>query len=149
MLSDEEAMKHISTEKEFVDISTIVLDSKNRKQERRLKSTCDEYLFNISSGRIELSKMTYMTRHAKSNTILVRIDTSSGARHINPDGEFIPCPHIHIYKDGSTKWAYPLDHKMFNGIFTKTDDVAILLKDLFKYINIKKNPRIFYVPELV
>jgi hypothetical protein len=37
----------------------------------------------------------------------MRLDLN-GPPHRNPDGEEIPCPHLHTYREGfSDKWAVP------------------------------------------
>jgi hypothetical protein len=38
----------------------------------------------------------------------MRLDLD-GPPHTNPDGQEIPCPHLHVYREGfGTKWALPL-----------------------------------------
>lgn len=88
-------------------------------------------------GIINLKKITFQTRHQRT-TILLRLDIE-GPPHQNPDGEIVPCPHIHIYREGySDKWAYPLnDH-----IITTTSDIAQVLNDYLEYNNVKDIPPI-------
>lgn len=51
----------------------------------------------------------------------------------------VPCPHIHIYKEGyNDKWAYYLDANKFKDI----DDLAQVLKDFLNLLNIKHIPPI-------
>ena len=39
--------------------------------------------------------------------VLLRLDID-GPPHRNPDGEEIPCPHLHTYREGfGVKWAIP------------------------------------------
>lgn len=131
----------IDCEKYFMDTSIIQLDRNNRTINRVIKSVDnkDDFILDISKGRINLSKVKYQSRHKQSNSILLRIDTSSGSRHLNPDGQFIDCPHIHIYKEGyGDKWAYPLDPK----IFTNPNDTILLLKEFLAYFNVSEIPQI-------
>lgn len=141
MLSQIEADLLINEAKYFEDMSNIILMADKTKIEKILKSTNsnEEFLLNIERGRIDLKKVKYQTRYKRTNSILLRIDTS-GTRHFNPDGEFVPCPHIHIYKEGAgplgDKWAYPLDPKYFSDI----DNLPQLLKDFLLYFNVKEIP---------
>jgi len=89
-------------------------------------------------GTIEI-RCTYQTRYNKKIP-LIRIDLV-GREHENPDGEKIPCPHIHIYREGfGTRWAYPLSSK----IITDTTDLVAVLSDFLEYNNIEERPPIVY-----
>jgi hypothetical protein len=84
----------------------------------------EEFLIDIGRSRIVLAKVTYQTRW-QSVVILVRLDLN-GPAHRNPDGTDVPCPHLHIYRQGfGDKWARPLDVGEFPGIgdlLTACDD---------------------------
>jgi MoaA/NifB/PqqE/SkfB family radical SAM enzyme len=96
----------------------------------------DEFLLDVRSGRIELKKGTCQIRVATVH-ILARIDLAGGL-HRNPDGKEIPCPHIHLYREGyNDQWAYPLPKE-----FTKPDDLWQTLNDFFGYCNIVDRPYI-------
>lgn len=80
-----------------------------------LKSPDDreEFFLNITPGKLDFQKITYQTR-ARKSIILVRLDIG-GPPHRNPDDEEIPCPHIHIYREGyADKWAYSLPKEFDN-----------------------------------
>src|SRR4029077_1680202 len=67
----------------------------------------EEFLLDISRGRINLLKGKYQNR-ARQVVILRRLDFG-GAPHRNPDDKEISCPHLHIYREGwGDKWAIPL-----------------------------------------
>jgi len=67
----------------------------------------EEFLLDISRGRIAISKSTYQNR-ARTSVVLARIDVG-GPVHRNPDDEEIPCPHLHLYREGfGDKWAMAL-----------------------------------------
>lgn len=141
VLDQIEADLLLEHKKYFVDNSIIKLEKNNKNITRIIKSidNKEDFILDISKGRINLSRVKYQSRHKLSNTILLRIDTSSGARHINPDGQFIECPHIHIYKEGyGSKWAYPLDPN----IFTNPNDTILLLKEFLMYFNVLETPQI-------
>jgi len=88
-------------------------------------------------GRIKLTKCTYQERY-HSTEILLRLDID-GPIHDNPDGESIPCPHLHIYKEGfAAKWAYPLPV----GKFGDTTDLVRTLIDFLKYCGVEQVPDI-------
>lgn len=91
----------------------------------------NKYAIDIVRGRQKPSKATYQTRYNKA-TVLIRVDID-GPPHDNPDGEEIPCPHIHIYREGfEDKWAYPLGKEMA----TNPEDLIQVLIDFLAYTNI-------------
>ncbi len=60
----------------------------------------------MTRAQIKLTKATYQNR-ARSAIILMRLDLD-GPPHRNPDGQEVPCPHLHIYREGyGDKWAIP------------------------------------------
>lgn len=94
----------------------------------------ENFSLDISRGRIDLLRYKYQNR-ARSVVVLVRLDL--GAPHRNPDGEEIPSPHLHIYREGfGDKWAVliPKDR------FSNTADSDQTLYDFIRYCNISKPP---------
>ena len=139
MLSQIEADLLISENKLFEDNSNIVITGSKPKIQKtiRSKNSNEEFILNIERG-----------RHKRTNSILLRIDTS-GPRHQNPDGTFVSCPHIHIYKEGAgflgDKWAYPLDQKIFSDVH----NYCQLLKDFLIYFNVEEIPVIISEERLI
>ncbi len=124
--------------KEFSDGRKLCISSEHCKVQRELKSvfTDNKFILTIERGRIDFLKIKYQTRRSQTNEVLLRIDTK-GPRHINPDGEIIECPHIHIYREGwGDKWAQPLNPE----IFKDTSDLVILLKDFLNYFGVINIP---------
>jgi hypothetical protein len=97
----------------------------------------EHFLLDILQGRIKLSKATYQNR-GRSVVVLLRLDID-GPPHRNPEGEEVPCPHIHIYKQGyGDKWAYPLPA----GKFSDLNDLFVVLQDFMAYCNVTDPPLI-------
>jgi hypothetical protein len=108
----------------------------------------EQFLIDISRGRIRLTKCTYQKRYARI-FILVRLDVD-GPPHSNPDiplvplpylqpynGQTIQCPHLHLYVEGfMDKWAIPAPPDKFQ----QTNDLLVVLTDFFRYCNIVKQP---------
>jgi hypothetical protein len=89
----------------------------------------------ISRGRIDLAKGKYQTR-ARQVVVLARID-SAGPPHRNPDDVEVPCPHLHIYREGhGDKWAVPLPSEHFS----QHEDRRILLDEFFRYCVVTRPP---------
>lgn len=106
---------------------TVPLVSENKRE---------HFLLDVSRGRIELKKGTYQNR-ARQVIILVRLDFG-GSTHRNPDDEEIPCPHLHVYREGfGDKWAVPVPVAIFPNI----TDAWETLTDFFRYCNITEPPR--------
>lgn len=96
----------------------------------------ENFLLDVSRGRIELRKGTYQTR-ARQIIILVRLDFG-GPTHRNPDDEEIPCPHLHIYREGyGDKWAVAVPADGFPNVA----DAWETLSDFLRYCNVTEPPR--------
>jgi len=95
----------------------------------------ENFLLDISRGKIDLLKGTYQNR-SRQVVVLVRLDFG-GQPHRNPDGEEIPSPHLHIYREGyGDKWAMPIPIERFPNI----DDLWQTLQDFINYCNIIQPP---------
>ena len=95
------------------------------------------FLLDLRRGRVELRKVTMQNR-ARQVVILARLDLH-GPPHRNPDGEEIPTPHLHVYReDYADKWAIPVpaDH------FLSINDEWTTLNDFMRYCNITEAPNI-------
>lgn len=69
----------------------------------------------------------------------MRVDID-GPDHTNPDGEIVPCPHIHIYREGyEDRWAYALDKH----IKTSSLDLIEVLQGFLRYNNVINVPDIY------
>lgn len=66
----------------------------------------ENFILDMTRYQIKITKATYQSR-ARQAVILMRLDID-GPPHRNPDGEELPCPHPHIYREGyGDKWAIP------------------------------------------
>ncbi|WP_420239138.1 DUF6978 family protein [Telmatobacter bradus] len=102
-----------------------------------LKSTDqrERFLLDIGRGRIDLVKVKYQMR-AREVVTLARLDFG-GAPHRNPDGQEIPSPHIHEYREGyGTKWAKPLPAHLF----PNQNDPQELFEDFLRYCHVVLPP---------
>ena len=97
----------------------------------------EQFLLDLSRGRIDLRKVKMQTR-GRQVVVLLRLDLG-GAPHRNPDGEEIPVPHLHIYREGyGDKWAEPVPADRFDNLA----DIWQTLSDFMGYCNITQPPRI-------
>lgn len=97
----------------------------------------EDFLLDISRGRIDLMKGTYQNR-ARHIVVLVRLDFG-GQPHRNPDDVEVPSPHLHIYREGyGDKWAIPVPIKEFSDI----GDLWQTLSDFMRYCNVTQEPYI-------
>jgi hypothetical protein len=66
----------------------------------------ETFALDITRSRIKLTKSTHQNR-ARHAIVLLRLDLD-GPPHRNPDGTEIPCPHLHVYREGyGDKWVAP------------------------------------------
>ena len=97
----------------------------------------EQFLLDLSRGRIDLRKVKMQNR-GRQVVVLLRLDLG-GAPHRNPDGEEIPAPHLHIYREGyGDKWAVPVPTDRFGNLA----DIWQTLWDFMGYCNITQPPRI-------
>ncbi|WNY24835.1 DUF6978 family protein [Methanolapillus millepedarum] len=132
-LTDEEANHLIKMDKMYVgnkvypfpERLSIPLCSTDRKV---------EFILDIAAGNVKLSKSKFQNRVYK-NIVLMRIDLD-GNPHRNPNGEIIPCPHLHCYKEGCVdRWATPLPK-----IFTGPSDPFKTLQEFMNHCHIILKP---------
>lgn len=105
----------------------------------------EEFLLDIRKTNIAL-KITLQKRCRKVIG-LIRLDCG-GRPHRNPhpDCREIPCPHIHIYKEGfGLTNAEPLPPEFFNNI----NDPWITLQDFMKYCNVIQPPNIQFQRDIL
>ena len=97
----------------------------------------EQFLLDLSRGRIDLAKVKMQNR-ARLVVVLVRLDLG-GAPHRNPDGQEVPCPHLHLYREGyGDKWAVPVPPDRF----PDPSDLWATLANFMAYCNISQPPHI-------
>ena len=105
---------------------SIPLVSEDRREEFRL---------DLWRSRVNLAKSSHQNR-ARQIVPLIRL-CIGGAPHRNPDGEEVPCPHVHRYREGyADKWAAPVAP----GAFQDLDEHMQALHDFMRYCNIVEQP---------
>lgn len=97
----------------------------------------ESFMLDVTRSQIKLSKSTYQNR-ARAAIILLRLDVD-GPPHRNPDGEEIPCPHLHAYREGfGDKWAIPAPV----AAYPNTADLFSTFEAFMQQCNITRLPRI-------
>lgn len=105
-ITQSEADALIQMEKRFVDDKDWIFPAAGQRIALELTSVDrrENFMLDVTRAQIKLTKATYQNR-ARQAIILLRLDLD-GAPHRNPDGEEIPCPHLHVYREGfGDKWA--------------------------------------------
>lgn len=96
----------------------------------------EAFLLDVNRSAVSLSKITYQNR-ARKIVILARLDVD-GAPHRNPDDSEIPCPHLHLYREGyGDKWAFVVPPQ-----FRDLTNRIVTLDDFMSYCNIIEPPHI-------
>ena len=97
----------------------------------------EQFLLDIRRARIDLQKGTYQNR-GRQIVVLVRLDFG-GSPHRNPDHQEIPCPHLHLYREGyGAKWAMPVPADKFPNL----DNLWQTFGDFLKFCNVVDPPTI-------
>ena len=97
----------------------------------------ESFMIDATRAQIKLTKATYQNR-ARAVIILMRLDLE-GPPHRNPDGTEIPCPHLHVYREGyGDKWAIqaPL------AIYTDTLDLFATFEAFMQQCNVTERPNV-------
>ena len=95
----------------------------------------EKFILDVYFGRIKLSKLRLQNR-AKITIILARLEID-GAPHRNPDDVELPCPHIHLYREGyGDKWAHPVPLEHFSDLANREQT----LQDFMRYCHIINPP---------
>jgi hypothetical protein len=93
----------------------------------------------IDISQAEADALMAMDKHRVDDTIiLLRLDLD-GPPHRNPDGKEIPCPHLHVYREGyGDKWATPAPTSWY----ADTSDLTSTLEEFMAHCNITTRPNI-------
>jgi hypothetical protein len=97
----------------------------------------ENFMLDINRAQIKLTKVTYLNR-ARQAIILMRLDLD-GPHHRNPDDQEIPCPHLHIYREGyGDKWAIPAPADRYPDV----QNIFSTFEAFMQHCNITELPRI-------
>ena len=96
----------------------------------------ENFLFDLGRGRLKLSKIKFQERYIIYP--LVRLDID-GPDHLNPDGNIVPCPHLHRYREGfGDSWAEPCPAEAFSDL----SNIRITLSQFLEYCRVVDPPNI-------
>ena len=83
----------------------------------------EEFVLDIERSYVKISKLTLQNR-AWVTVSLARLDLD-GASHRNPDDSELPCPHLHLFREGyNDKWAIPVPVEHFKNIADRRQTVS-------------------------
>jgi len=136
-LTQSEADALLKREKYRVDSTQIPLPDLGRKLSVELLSSDKRERFNLDINRsfVSLSKLNLQTR-ARVTVVLARLDID-GAPHRNPDDVELPCPHLHLFREGyGDKWAIPAPPEHF----TNLTDRWQTLHEFMKFCSVVEPP---------
>ncbi len=128
-----EANALIAVEKRFVKEDDWIFPAPGERVALELTSIDkrEAFVLDITRARIKLNKATFQNR-VRQVVVLLRLDLD-GPPHRNPDGTEIPCPHLHVYREGyGDKWAVqaPLDQ------YKDATDLFLTCESFLQHCNI-------------
>jgi hypothetical protein len=138
-LTQDEADRLISMKKRAVDEKDWLFPSPGERIAIPLTSLDkrESFTLDVTRAQIKITKATYQNR-ARTAIVLMRLDLD-GPPHRNPDGTEIPCPHLHVYKEGyGDKIAYPAPAILY----TNTADLFTTFNMFMQECNITNPPKI-------
>lgn len=99
-LTQAEADSLIAMEKHRLDDTVVLFPGPGERISIPLTSQDkrENFMLDVTRSQIKLTKATYQNR-ARQAIVLMRLDLD-GPPHRNPDDTEIPCPHLHIYREG-------------------------------------------------
>lgn len=136
-LTQSEADALLALEKYRDDNSPQMLPELGQKLSIELFSVDKRERFHLDMNRgyVSLSKHTLQTR-GRAVVVLAQLDID-GAPHRNPDDEELPCPHLHLYREGyGAKWAFPVPPEHFRDLSDRLQTII----DFMAYCRIVKPP---------
>jgi hypothetical protein len=140
MLTDADVKRLIALAKHFVEASQIDFPGFGESLEREVTSDVghEDFVIDVNRrGKTKQTKCTYQKRYAVTD-IIFRLDID-GPPHTNPNGEFVPCPHLHIYREGfADKWAFPVTASLFSD----TTKLVKTFREFLSMCNIHDLPEI-------
>ncbi len=138
-LTQDEADKLIAMEKRSLDTKEWLFPAPGERVAIPLTSVDkrESFMLDVTRAQIKITKAKFQNR-ARVAIVLMRLDID-GAPHTNPDGEEIPCPHLHIYKEGhGDKWAIAAP----TAIYANTLDLFSTCEAFMQHCNITYPPKI-------
>jgi hypothetical protein len=136
-LTQDEANELLAVEKRRLDATAYDFPFAGGHLEIPLLSTNggEKFILDLVRGRIRLTKMTFQER-ARQTVVLARLDID-GPPHRNPDGDELPCPHLHLYRAGyGDRWAFPLPTVGFSNL----SDLFLTCHEFMRYCNVIELP---------
>lgn len=134
-----EADALIAMEKQCVEAKSLLFPEPGGRLAIALASLDkrENFTLDITRGQIKLTKATYQNR-ARQALILMRLDLD-GPPHRNPDDQEIPCPHLHIYREGyGDKWAFPAPLDRYPNV----QDLFSTFEAFMRHCNITQPPQL-------
>lgn len=126
------SLKRILSDDNLINIPDI-----NKKEQLQSKSQSEFFIIDLNRQGTKVKRFTLQLRAQRFKDLpLLRLDLV-GPSHSNPPGDFlysdeiIPCPHIHIAKEGfGDRIAYPLNNE--------TADLYLTNEQLEDFVQVTK-----------
>ncbi len=136
-ISQAEADALIAMEKHSTEENTFLFPLEGGRLSLGLTSPDkrENFSLDITRGQIKITKATYQNR-ARQAIVLMQLDID-GPPHSNPDGQQIPCPHLHVYREGhGDKWAIPAPAEKYPNV----RDLYAALEAFMRHCNVTQPP---------
>lgn len=136
-LSQQEANSLIDLPKVYTANDRLTFPSRGDKLvfEVTSEDEHESFMIDVNRANIALSKVANQLR-TRTTIQLVRLDLG-GPPHRNPDGVEIPCPHLHVYREGyGIKWAIPAPKSAFPNLA----DIYQAFDAFMSYCNVIAKP---------
>lgn len=140
MMAQADAQRLIEMEKVIANPTNVEFPSAGERKMLDIASVdgSEDFVVDLNRpGQILLTRCTYQNR-CRKDIILLRLDIN-GPKHTNPDGRIVPCPHLHMYREGSRdRWAYQVKPNDFPHL----DDIVQTMIDFLKYCHVTNTTEI-------
>lgn len=139
MISQHEADELLAMKKIVIAPKSMHLPKRGDKTSWDLESNdgSERFIIDVWRGKIEIARYSVNHRFRKS-FVLARVCVNN-APHMNPDGELLSGPHLHLYQEGlGDAYAIPLPKEFFSS----PDDIVCTVREFLKYCNVVEHPKV-------
>lgn len=138
MIPQHEAEQLLAMEKVVITGKPFNLPAKGKESwDLESNDGSEKFIIDVWRGKIEIARYTANHRYRKE-IVLARVCVNNKP-HMNPDGETISEPHLHLYREGlGDRYAIPLPREFFS----TPNDIVCTVREFLTYCNVVRHPQV-------
>ncbi|NLL46964.1 MAG: hypothetical protein GX249_00095 [Firmicutes bacterium] len=138
MITQSEADRLLELRKVVTSRETMNLPIKGKKSwDLESDDGSEKFIIDVWCGKIEMTR--YSTNHRYRKDIVLARVCVNNQPHMNPNGDIISEPHLHLYREGlGDKYAIPLPKEFFSA----PHDIVCTTREFLAYCNVVEHPEV-------